>query len=129
MKKWISSAMLGVALAWGGHAVAQDAGNDAQGNAGQPPGMQDVRTDFTDSELQTFVEIQKDIGDIRNEYAGKLQSVQDQQKAEQLQQQARDELIKVVEEADLTVDEYNEIAQAYQVSPEVRQRVNEMVQE
>lgn len=129
MKNWISTLILGSALALSGTAMAQQDGSGAQGTMSQPQGAQEVKTDFSDSELKTFVDIQKDIGEVRNEYAQKIQTVDDEEKAQSLQAEARDSLINVVEEADLSVEQYNQIAQAYQASPEVREKVNQMVQQ
>lgn len=125
MKNWISTLVLGGALALSGHAFAEQAGNPQGGM----PQQQAVETNFDDKELKTFVEVQKDIGKVRNEYAQKIQGVEDQEKAQALQEEARDSLIEVVEEADLSVEKYNQIAQAYQASPEVREKVNQMVQQ
>lgn len=134
MKNWIPTLILGSALALSGHVLAEQAGSETQNPAGQDQvspqqGMQDVRTDFEEAELRTFVDIQKDIGEVRNEYAQKIQSAQDRQEAEELQEEARDSLVEVVENADLTVEEYNQIAQAYQMSPEVREKLNQMAQQ
>jgi uncharacterized coiled-coil DUF342 family protein len=135
MKNWIPTLVLGSALALSGHAVAEQAGSTTQGNSqaqgavSKQQGAQNVKTDFEKSELRTFVDIQKGIGEVRNEYAKKIQEAESQEKAQELQNEARDSLIEVVEGADLSVEKYNQIAQAYQVSPEVRQKVNQMVQQ
>lgn len=128
MNNWISTIVLSGALALSGNALAQQSGT-SQGSMNQPQAAQEVKTDFEEKELKTFVEIQKDIGEVRNEYAQKIQAVEDQEEAQALQEEARDELIGVVENADLSVEKYNQIAQAYQASPEVRKKVNEMVQQ
>lgn len=128
MNNWISTIVLSGALALSGTALAQQSGTP-QGSMNQPQAAQEVKTDFEEQELKTFVEIQKDIGEVRNEYAQKIQTVEDQEEAQALQEEARDELIGVVENADLSVEKYNQIAQAYQASPEVRKKVNEMVQQ
>lgn len=129
MKNWISTLLLSGALALSGNAFAEQAGSSSQGGMNQAPGAQEVKTDFDDGELKTFVDIQKDIGEVRNEYAQKIQNVEDQEQAQSLQEEARNSLVEVVENADLTVDKYNQIAQAYQASPEVREKVNSMVQQ
>lgn len=128
MNNWISTLVLSGALALSGTALAQQS-DTPQGSANQPQAAQGVKTDFQEQELKTFVDIQKDIGEVRNEYAQKIQAVEDKEEAQALQEEARDELIEVVEKADLSVEKYNQIAQAYQASPEVRQRVNQMVQQ
>lgn len=127
MKMWISSVLLSGALALSGSVMAEQADSSAQD--GMTQSQAEVKTDFKDSELKTFVEVQKDIGAVRNEYAQKIQAAEDQEKAQALQEEARDSLIDVVEGADLSVDQYNQIAQAYQASPQVREKVNNMVQQ
>lgn len=129
MKNWISTLILGSALALSGTAIAQQDGSGTQGAMSQPEAGQEVKTDFSDGELKTFVDIQKDIGEVRNEYAQKIQTAEDQEEAQSLQAEARDSLINIVEEADLSVAQYNQIAQAYQASPQVREKVNQMVQQ
>lgn len=133
MKNWISTLVLGSALALSSHAFAEQAPSGAQGQAGSPQNTmgqeQAVETNFDDAELKTFVDIQKDIGEVRNEYAQKIQAVEDEEESQALQEEARDSLIEVVESADLSVEKYNQIAQAYQASPDVREKVNQMVQQ
>lgn len=129
MKNWISTLILGGALALGGPALAEQSGSAAQGDMPQQSQGATAQTpNFEDEELQTFVDIQEDIGEVRNEYAQKIQNAESQEEAQSLQREARESLVKVVEDANLSVEKYNEIAQAYQADPEVREKVNKMAQ-
>ena len=51
----------------------------------------------------------------------------DADKARDLQQQANEKMLGVIEENDISIDEYNAINQAVQTDPELRNRVIAMM--
>lgn len=65
--------------------------------------------------------------EIREEFTGKLQQTEDANKARDLQQQANEKMLGVIEENDISIDEYNAINQAVQTDPELRNRVIAMM--
>ena len=65
---------------------------------------------------------------IREEFTGKLQQTEDANKARDLQQQANEKMLGVIEENNSSIEEYNAINEAVQTDPELRNRVIAMMQ-
>ncbi len=61
--------------------------------------------------------------DIQEEFAEELGSVEDNQRAQEMQAEAQEQMIEAVEDAGMAVQEYNEIASLMQNDPELRQEV------
>lgn len=125
MNKLLISLTASMALLAAGPVLAQDqnqqSGDAMQGEQSAP------QTDFNDQELQKFVNAQEGINDVRDEYMEKIESADDQAKAQELQQEANDEMVKVIEGEDMEIETYNSIATAYNSDPETRERVDEMM--
>ncbi len=75
--------------------------------------------DFERQELETFLQARADVLDIQEEYSNRLQSAEDDQAVAELQSEAREKMVAAVQDAGLSVDEFNRIAQAAQNDPEV----------
>ncbi len=100
----------------------------AQADAAQ--GMQQqqqVEMNFSDTELQKFVAVQPALENIREDYTGRLDAAADQEEANQLQQEAGQLMVDAVMDEGLDVDTYNNIAMALQADPELRDRVEQMM--
>lgn len=97
----------------------------------QPPAVQQeapaVATDFNDAELQSFVDVQEDLQAVRAEYTELLEAAEDPAVAQNLQEEASQEMIEVLESSDLDVEKYNQIAMALQQDQELLQRVQAMM--
>ena len=143
MKLKTLTAAVAFALSTAGmSAVAQDysSGSGAEGQGqqqqqqgqgqGQGQGMgapeQQQNADFSDEELQNFVELQDKIGEVREDYVSQIESAESEDKARELQQKAQTEMVEVIEDEGMTVEEYNAIAVAYNSNPEIQERVDEM---
>jgi len=101
----------------------QQQGGEA-GGMGQPEQQQ--QADFSDEELQQFVELQDQIGDVRDEYVSRIESADSEDQARELQQEAQTEMVEVIEDAGMSVQEYNAIAVAYNSDPSIQERVDEL---
>lgn len=108
------------ALVLGGNAIAQE----YQMEPADPP-----QVDVSEQELQQFAEAQVQISEIQQDFAGRLQNVEDPEKAHELQIQANEEMTDAVESAGLDVDSFNNIAMAIQNNPELQQRLTTMLQD
>ncbi|MGM1053744.1 MAG: DUF4168 domain-containing protein [Pseudomonadota bacterium] len=86
-------------------------------------------TDFSDEQLQQFVEASEEIVVISQEYTERLQTADDEASMQEVQMEANDKMIEVVEDSGLNVDTFNDIGQAVQQDPELMQRVQEMAQQ
>ena len=127
MKLKTLTAAVAFALSTAGmSAVAQDysSGSGAEGQGQQQ--QQQQNADFSDEELENFVELQDKIGDVREDYVSQIESAESEDKARELQQKAQTEMVEVIEDAGMTVEEYNAIAVAYNSNPEIQERVDEM---
>lgn len=82
---------------------------------------------FSDDKLEGFVSSLGEIMEIREEFTGKLQRTEDATKARELQQEANEQMLGVIEKNDISIDEYNAINQAVQTDPELRNRVIAMM--
>jgi len=90
----------------------------------QPPADIDV----SDKQLEQFADAQVSIIEIQQDFSARLQGVEDPERAQELQVQANEEMTSAVDDAGLDVESFNAIAMAIQSSPELQQRLTEMLQ-
>lgn len=100
-------------------ALAQE-GNGPSGSDQQQDASVDSDT------LDTFVDAFVAVQEIRDEFASRLEGVEDESKAQELQEEAQEEMISAVQDQGMSVEEYNEVAMSLQNDPEMLQRVQEM---
>lgn len=116
----ITIGILSLGLVFGGTAVAQD----YQAQEQQQPQSVDV----TDRDLEQFAEAEQGVREVQETYSERLQSIDDPQEQQELQQKANEEMRAAVTDAGLDVQTYNEISMAIQQDPELRQRYDELQQ-
>ncbi len=114
---------LTAALAVAGPLAAQE-----QGQQQGMPGQQQETIDVSEQQLEQFVDAQTSIVEIQQDFSGRLEGVEDPDKAHELQVQANEEMTSAVEDAGLDVQTYNQIAMAIQNDPELQNRLTEMMQ-
>lgn len=122
MKKLLASASLSLVLLAAGPVIAQE--NSQSYN---DPAASAQQANYKDAELKQFIDAQKDINDIRDEYMTKIENVGSQEKAQELQIEANGEMAEAIDEAGLDIPTYNAIATAYNSNPQVRDRVDSMM--
>ncbi len=113
-------ALFTLALAFGGTALAQDYQTEQQ---------QQPTKDVTEQDLEKFAKAQVQISEIQQDFAGRLQGVDDPEQAHELQVKANEEMTEADEEVGLDVESFNEIAIAIQNNPELQQRLTAMLQD
>lgn len=91
---------------------------------GDPAGQ----TEVDDATKEKFVGAYIEIKDIQQEYTQKLEQVDDENQARDLQKQAQAEMVEVVESNGMTVHEYNQVVGAISSDPELRMEIEEMAQ-
>ncbi|WP_017940584.1 MULTISPECIES: DUF4168 domain-containing protein [unclassified Thioalkalivibrio] len=120
--------------AQGGQPPAQDGGAGAGAQGGQPPQggaqggapmQQAPEVDLSEQEIDTFVSAFVAVQEVREDFADRLQNAEDETEAQSMQQEAQDEMVNAVEDAGMSVEEYNEVAMALQNDPELMQEVQE----
>ncbi|OOC10248.1 DUF4168 domain-containing protein [Thioalkalivibrio halophilus] len=108
-------------------------GAGAQGGAppeggGAPMQQQAPEVDLSDEDIDTFVEAFVGVQEVREDFSQRLQEAEDETQAQQMQQEAQDEMVAAVEDAGMTVEEYNEVAMALQNDPELMQEVQQQAE-
>lgn len=87
-----------------------EAGGQAQPSAPQ----------VNDATVDKFVVAFTDVRELQQKYSKKLESIEDQEAAQNLQQEAQEEMVGAVEEAGLKVAEYNQVVAAMEQNPQLR---------
>lgn len=114
-------------MMFGGLLLAFSAASvQAQQPAPQP--QQQVQ-DLEQETLETFAEAYLDIGDVRMEMQSRLENVQDQSQANQIQQEANQQMQAILEEHDLTAQDYQQITQVLNNDPEQRAEFESIVED
>lgn len=132
MNKLLMSVAASLALLAAGPAIAQESQQspesaNSSGGYSDPAAAGTQETNFNDQELKNFVAAQEGINSVRDEYMGKIEAADSQQKAQELQMEANDEMVTVIEDAGIDVQTYNAIATAYNSEPQVRNRVDALM--
>lgn len=90
-------------------------------NAGKPGSSQvDQKT------KEKFVGAYIEIKDVQQKYTKKLEKVNDEEKARELQKQAQAEMVEIVKSNDMSVNEYNQVVGAISSDPELRMEIEKM---
>ncbi|CUS47859.1 MAG: protein with domain of unknown function DUF4168 [Idiomarinaceae bacterium HL-53] len=103
-------------------ALAQQSEADQQA-AAQAQMEQMANAEITDEHIEKFVVALDEIETINESFVAQLESVESQEEAQQLQIEAQREMVSAVEEAGLSVEEYNTVAYRMQSDPEIRDAV------
>jgi hypothetical protein len=126
IRKTALTIALAALFAAGGTALAQNSDGGAQPSFGESTPTTTVLTDET---IDTFVDAFVAVQDIREDYTERLHSTSEEDEAQALQQEAQEKMMRAVESAGLSVQEYNEVAIALQDDPELMQRVQKKAME
>lgn len=129
MNKLLVSITTSIALLAAAPAMAQQTPATA-GHAGGTLTLAQAetqKTNYTDAELKKFISAQEGITEVREEYIEKIEAADSQEKAQELQMQANDEMVSVIEDANMDIPTYNAIATAYSSEPKVRNRIEALM--
>ncbi len=97
----------------------------AQSSSGQ---QQQVKTDWSDEQLQGFVKTAMAVRDVYSNWRPKIKNAENDQERKQLRQKANDEAVKVVKDSPLSIDTYTKINRAMRKDPEFYKKVRGMMQ-
>ena len=117
MKTWITTACSAAVLALG--AAAPSMAQQAQA----PAATQQAPVNYSDSQLEKFVNASKKVAVISQEYTPKLQSSADEATRQEVYREADQKMVDVVRNEGMTVEEFNGINQAIQQDPALMERV------
>lgn len=97
----------------------------AQSDAGQASAQ---KVSFSEPQLQQFADAYRSIVILSREYAPKLKAAADIEEAEALNKEAQGKMIKAIQNAGLSKDEYQQIATGLKSDPSLVERVNKILQ-
>lgn len=117
-KTYLAVILAGLTLS--GAALAQQTATEAPAQAAA---AQQTTVDLSDANLLKFSVAMDSIQKVGAEYEGKFQAAETPEQAQQVQQEAQAEMVKAVEAAGLTADEYNAIAQQAQQDEALRNKI------
>ncbi len=92
----------------------------------QTPATNQAAANVSDSDLNKFAKAHKELIQIQQKYQQKIQTNQGQQNAQQVQQKAYKEMSKAVESHGLTTQQYSQIAEKIQQSPQLQKKILKM---
>ncbi|HLT13238.1 MAG TPA: DUF4168 domain-containing protein [Marinobacter sp.] len=129
MNKLLVSLTASLALLAAAPAMAQQEPAQAEQGSGysNPAAAGTQDTNFDDAELKRFIDAQEGVMKVREEYIEKIEAADSQQEAQELQMEANDEMVSVIEEVGMDIPTYNSIATAYSSEPKVRNRVDALM--
>ncbi|OZB19357.1 MAG: hypothetical protein B7X58_02790 [Marinobacter sp. 34-60-7] len=124
MNKLLVSVTASLALLAATPVLAQDA---SQQEGYSDPAAAQQSTDFSDDQLKQFIDAQEGVMDVREEYIEKIEAADSQEQAQELQMEANDEMVSIIEEVGMDIPTYNSIATAYSSEPQVRNRIDALM--
>lgn len=107
-------------------AAALGLGSAAQAQDGDSAGT--FADEVDEQQLEAFVVARADVQEIQQDYTSRLQSAENDQDAADLQAEAQEKMVSAVEDAGLSVQEFNRIAEAAQNDPEVQEKIQELAE-
>ena len=94
-----------------------------------PQAQQPATPDFSQEQIQAFVDAATEVQRVQTELDTKAQEAQNPEEVAELQQQAQVEASQAVEGSGLTVDEYAAIAQAANENPDLYAQIVDLMQQ
>lgn len=123
-RSFLSAIFASVALAVSAPALAAD----APVNAAAAQTQQQSTDNISDKDLQKFVDAQKDLQAIRNDYQSKAQTIQKPAEMQTLQDDMQQDMVKAVENTGLDIDTYNQVSQLAMQDKGLQKRLNKLMQ-
>jgi hypothetical protein len=94
-----------------------------------PAAQQSQASSYSDEKIQSFVTAALEVEQVRQEYSAQFAEAESEEQRQAIAQQANDEMVKAVEDAPgISLQEYNQIAQAVERDPALSQRVAERME-
>ena len=122
-KNLMKAAAIGL-LSIGGLAT----GAHAQESYMPSQGQQQQQINVTDEQLKQFVEAQAAVGELQSKFQSQAQAVETQEERQMLQREANEQMVQAIQQTDLSVEEYNQIASLVQADPQIQQRYMELTE-
>jgi GTP1/Obg family GTP-binding protein len=89
-----------------------------------------AQNDFAPAKLDAFAAAAAAVNTLGRQWMTRIESAGSEEEAAQMRQQARSEMVAVIEETNgISLEEYKQIAQAAQSDPELRSQLENMLKE
>ncbi len=92
------------------------------------PMQQGSGAEYSDSQLEKFVNASQKVAVVSEEYTPKLQATADEQERREVYREADEKMVKIVQDEGMTVEEFNGISQALQHDQQLMERVQDLAQ-
>lgn len=112
-----------------GQAQGQQGQQGQQQEAQPMPQEQQEAPDVSDEQIEQFVDAYINLSDVREDYTTRVQEAEDQEEAQAIQEEANEAMTAAIEDAGLSMEEYQEVAMAINADSEIRERVTSMLEE
>lgn len=123
---WFSKVLGAAALAT---ALILGAGGPAAAQSGSGGETTAPKTDWSQAKLESFAAAAVAVGQTTTKWRQRISEAESDQKARQLQEQAKAEMAQVIRDEGLTVEEYRRIYTATQNDEQLRQKVMALVEQ
>lgn len=122
--RFLAPIAVAVAMGASGAALAQG-GAGAGGGATAPQQQAAPDIDVSDDQVAAFAEAQTRVAEIGQKWTPRMQEAESKEAVQKARQSAQQEMVIAVENAGLSVQEYNKIARAAQADEDLRGRIQE----
>lgn len=122
MTNLLTAGAAALALGFSASSFAQGAGQTQQ-QAPQQQQQQAPSIDVSDDQAAAFAEAQGRVAEIGQKWTPRMQAAESSEDIQKARESAQKEMVIAVENTGLSVQEYNQIAQAAQADPELRERI------
>ena len=109
--------------------IAALSAGTTQALAEKPATPQQQAAPVTEEDIQNFAEAHQKVMQVRQEYISKAKSAEDQEQKQQLQMAMQKDMLAAVQETGMKPKRYNQVARKVGQDEELRQRVEEVLQE
>lgn len=96
--------------------------------APETQGASQAASDITDEQVNSFALAMNQVSSLNQKYSAQIQGASDDTARAELQQKAASEMSQAVQQAGITPEQYNQIAQAAQGDAELRARIGQAMQ-
>lgn len=122
LTRTLAIAALGSAVLVAAPAIAQTQGTQS----GQKSFTTRSSPNFSQKELQSFVQAQSRIREIRSSALQKIKQTRNRHTAQQISKQARQDMLAAIKDSGLTRKTYNQIGRAANTNPEIARKIQKM---
>lgn len=91
-----------------------------------PRSMAAPAANYTDAQLNKFINASQKVAVISQEYAPKVQTTNDEASKKKVIEEADGKMVQALHQEGMTVDQFNGLSQAVQQDPKLLQRIQKM---